>query len=414
MHDQLMVAHRKPLYSSRVNVYLPFAVLYFFFNSFGLPLGLTYTALLGPFFYAWILVKRKTDVLMSFAVIMAPFIIVQYAITGVDTASYLVSLINLAMIYLFGQAVYTFLRVANDPERIFTRLLYINFAFCLLAIAVYFTPWYPVFWIRQNITAGVDQFLRLKLFTYEASYYALVFVPLFLFFFVQYLLHQNKIPAKILVVMLFLPLILSFSIGVLAALLFSMVVTLLLHAHRLLPKRRVLNGIISVSVVSLLVFAILYLFFPGNVIFVRLQNIFSGTDTSANGRLQDAFILAQKIAKEKDPWFGIGPGQLKFTGEEIIRSYYLYYDKTPVAIPSAAAETLLLFGWVGFILRLLLQVILFFVTRVWSNYYRLLLFLFMAVYQFSGSFITNPAEYVIWVLAFTPAFPAFSVKSTQY
>jgi hypothetical protein len=31
----------------------------------------------------------------------------------------------------------------------------------------------------------------------------------------------------------------------------------------------------------------------------------------------------------------------------------------------------------------------------------------MFIYQFTGSFMTNIAEYVIWVLAYTPAFREF-------
>jgi hypothetical protein len=44
---------------------------------------------------------------------------------------------------------------------------------------------------------------------------------------------------------------------------------------------------------------------------------------------------------------------------------------------------------------------------VWRNYYRLLLFTFIFIYQFTGSFITNVAEYVIWIMAFTPVFREF-------
>ncbi|MGZ5135232.1 MAG: hypothetical protein ACXWCG_08785, partial [Flavitalea sp.] len=44
----------------------------------------------------------------------------------------------------------------------------------------------------------------------------------------------------------------------------------------------------------------------------------------------------------------------------------------------------------------------FFKTKVWSNYYRLSLFLFIFIYQFTGSYLTNIAEYVIWILAFHP------------
>ncbi|MBC7536218.1 MAG: hypothetical protein H7258_11050, partial [Ferruginibacter sp.] len=52
---------------------------------------------------------------------------------------------------------------------------------------------------------------------------------------------------------------------------------------------------------------------------------------------------------------------------------------------------------------------LFFYTKVWTNYFRLLLFIFIFIYQFTGSFVTNIAEYVIWILAFTNVFVEFDV-----
>ena len=81
------------------------------------------------------------------------------------------------------------------------------------------------------------------------------------------------------------------------------------------------------------------------------------------------------------------------------------------SIPNAAAETLAIFGWTGLVLRILVEIFLFFYTRVWTNYYRLLLFLFVFIYQFTGSFITNIAEYVIWILAFTNVFHQFDIKA---
>jgi hypothetical protein len=92
----------------------------------------------------------------------------------------------------------------------------------------------------------------------------------------------------------------------------------------------------------------------------------------------------------------------------LIRNYYGYGPETVrVAIPNAAAETLALFGWAGFSLRILAQCLLFMYTKVWRNYYRLLLFVFIFIYQFTGSFITNIAEYVIWIMAFTPVFKEY-------
>lgn len=394
----------------RLNKYQPFAWVYFFFNAIGLPFGLTWTALLGPFFYGWVLWKRKTEIILPFLAFFLPFLIAHVLLAETDLYSYTLTFCNLLLIYCFAQAFYTFLKTARDKEKILYRLLMINFIFCLIAIVFYFTPWSNIFWISQNITADVSSFRRLKLFTYEASYYALLFVPLFFYFGWQYFLRQYRRNGTLLLVMLLLPLLLSFSIGIIAAIAAALFCTFLLYQRNLLQRKRIVNSLLNIFVLTGFAIVFLYLFFPDNILFIRLENILAGEDSSGKGRTGDAFLLAMKIIKEKNEWWGIGPGQLKHEGEHIIRSYYLYYTGTAVAIPNAAAETLLLFGWVGLSIRILLLVSLFFITKVYNNYFRLSLFVFMFIYQFTGSYITNPAEYVTWILAFTNVFHQFNVN----
>ncbi len=389
---------------------LLFAVIYFFLNTVGLPLGLTYTTLLAPLFYIWVVIKRKTDILLSFIGLLLPFIVAHILLVDVEVKKYAIAVFNILAVYIFGQAFYTWLRFDAEKEKVFRKVLLINTVLCGIAIIFYFTPLRYFFWIQQNLTDKVDQFLRLKLFTYEASYYAMLFTPLFSFYFLRYVLRLNRENSAVLLFMLFLPFVLSFSIGVIMCLVAGGLLTFFVHFRSLHTKRRVVNGFITFGFIAIALFALGFIFFRNNPVFLRLENIFMGKDTSTMGRTEEAFILAKKLLEEKSWYWGIGPGQLSLTGADIIRSYYLYSFHTPVAIPNAAAETLALFGWVGFIIRLLVQVVLFFMTKVWTNYYRLLLFFFIFLYQFMGSYITNAAEYVIWILAFTNAFPEFNVS----
>jgi hypothetical protein len=94
----------------------------------------------------------------------------------------------------------------------------------------------------------------------------------------------------------------------------------------------------------------------------------------------------------------------------MIQGYYLYNMDFVATIPNAMAEMLAIFGWVGVMLKLTIEIGLFFLTKVWTNYYRLLLFFFVFIYQFTGSFVTNIAEYIIWILAFTNVFRQFDVR----
>ncbi|MGZ8524301.1 MAG: hypothetical protein ACXWV1_07720 [Chitinophagaceae bacterium] len=394
-----------------VNKYFPFAFIYFFINSLWLPFGLTYTVLLAPLFYVWILLVRRKEVLLPFIIILLPFIILHLAIVQPEIQTYSISLLNLLLVYVFCQAVYTFLHVCNDVEKIFTRILIFNFVACLVAIPLYFTPYFSILWDEQDITEGVGKLRRLKLFTYEPSYYALLFTPFFFFFLLQYLFRQNKINGRLLLLMLFLPYLLSFSIGVMGAVLLAVFLTWVIYFKKLTSKRRIVNAIITGGIGLASVLVVLVLFFRHNPIFTRIGNILIGKDTSGKGRTIDAFILAGKMLDQKNEYWGVGLGQVKIIGENIIRSYYLYNLEFIATIPNAAAETLAVFGWVGFLLRIGVEIFLFIYTRVWTNYYRLLLFFFIFTYQFTGSFITNVAEYVIWILAFTNVFRQFDVKA---
>src|SRR5882762_6303176 len=135
----------------KANKYFVFAFIYFFINTIGLPLGLMYTALLSPLFYWWSVTTGKTEILWPFVLAIIPFFII-HAAMGIDSAKYLVSFLNLAATYIFCQAFYTFLKTCRDPELIFRKLLIINFIFCIIAIPFYFTSYYEIFWIKQQLT----------------------------------------------------------------------------------------------------------------------------------------------------------------------------------------------------------------------------------------------------------------------
>ena len=392
---------------------MPFVLIYFFLNSVFLPFGLTYTSLLAPFFYVWMLLTRKRDVVLPFLILLLPFIFVHLFFIGVDRESYFISLLNLLAVYISCQAIYTFFKVYPDPEKIFRNILVINFVLCLGAVVIFFTPWYETLWIQQNYTQGVREFKRLKLFTYEASYYATLFTPLFFFFFLQYLFRQNKIKSGWLLIMLFVPFLLSFSIGVIGSVLAASIITWVIYFRKLTVKKRILNWIISSAATIGAAFFVIVLFFRHNPVFTRIGNIFSGEDLSAKGRTVDAFRIAGKLLEQKDKFWGIGLGQIKIIGADIIREYYLYPPEYRIAIPNTVAETLAMFGWIGIFCRFGIEIFLFFHTKVWSNYFRLLLFLFVFIFQFAGSFTTNIAEYVIWILAFTNVFPQFDVKAGE-
>lgn len=394
----------------KINKYLPFAFIYFFLNSVGLPFGLTYTALLAPFFYVWILRKRKKEILLPFLLILTPFIIVQLLYPDVVRKVYFASLLNIVLIYIFCQAVYTFLKTCKDVELVFRPILYINFFFCLIAIGFYFTPWYHFLWYERDFTPGARYFLRLKLLSYEPSVYATLFTPIFCFYFLQYLFKQSTIKGWKLLPMLFLPLLLSVSFGVIGSLFISAALVILIYFGKLLARKRILRWAIFGFGFLVVLGVTGWFFFRDTPIAIRLENIFLGADLSGNGKTIDSFIIANKLI-EHHPYFGIGLGQLKIQGADFIQEYYMIIKDFVPTIPNAIAETLAVMGWTGVILRMTIEIFLFFYTKVWTNYFRLLLFLFVFIFQFTGSYFTNIAEFVIWIFAFTNVFKQFDVKS---
>ena len=384
------------------------AIIVFFLNSAGLPYGLLFTTLLTPFFYVWVVRKTGSEPLLPFFLLLLPFIIA-HLVVGVDLPTYGISLLNITCIYIFCRAFYLFLRSGADIGGLFKRLLFINFFLCLIAIPFYFTPLYNIFWIEQSLTEGISNFRRLRMFTYEASYYSTLMVPLIFFFITQVMLRLNKLPVSQILLLLLLPMFMSFSLGVISAIIFALGIGYLFWFRRLTRKKRVFEFVVAGITVFMAAGLLLFFLFPDNTLFVRIEKVLSGHDSSAKGRTFEAFLLAEKINALKSQFFGVGFGQVKKIGAETIRNFYQYDQEYAITIPNASAETIAILGWMGFTLRLLTELFLFFYTKVYANYYRLFLFLFIFLYQFTGSFITNLAEYMIWIMAFTNAFPQFDV-----
>lgn len=397
----------------KANKYAWLAYVYFFFNGIGLPAGLLFMNLLTPFFYVWLLVKRRKEILLPFLLLLLPFDLV-HLWNGVDYPSFVKSNLLFISTYIFVCAFAEFVRMYPHPGKLFRRILIVNFIFTLIAIMLFFTPWREWMWYINKFTATVDQFPRLAMFTYEASYYSLMFAPVACYYLFKVFLRQNEMNPYLILLLVLLPLLLSFSLGVLGAMLIAAIGVYIVHWKKIFYKKNFMYVLLGFLLTVAAVFIFLLVFFPANPLFVRMHNIMMGYDTSANGRTIDSFGMSYRIAKERSIWFGAGLGQVKVLAPDIVRQYYSYWGKLEVVrIPNTIAETLALFGIFGLLIRFLLIFYFFFKTRVLGNYYRTALFFFVFIYQFTGSYITNMVEYVIWVLAFSQAFPMFDCNEKR-
>lgn len=382
------------------------AILYFFFNSALLPEGLLYTDLLTPFLLWWLYKKGRLGWMGLFFIVIISFIPVHLS-EGVSPWYYLRSVMSLFCSVSFAMAFRVLLQSGPDLGHLFRQILSMNFLVAVAAIIILpFPAIRGVLWYLKEFSPGVGVIPRLKLLTYEASYYSLLFVPLALYFYLRLFLFRDKDPWRTFI-MVTMPLALSLSLGVIAGVGLTLFILLISMPSVFLPNTSTLKFLLSGAFIGLLVLTGLMILMPHNPLSGRIRNIFSGNDTSFRGRTYESFVLAWRIARQKSILFGCGPGQPKIVGIPVFQTYYGYLPPV-VRLPNTLADTLAVYGLTGLFIRLAFTVWMFFKARVSRNYYQLSMFIFMFIYQFTGSFLTNIAEYVIWVLAFVPVFTEFN------
>lgn len=399
--------------AKRHSIFLGLATVFMFFNSIGLPDGLLYTTVLAPVFLLFLLNQKGIKTYLLFLLASGALGMVHAFIGINDPLSYIRSFAVLQAVAIFVLIVYDALPRHLEQAGTFKTLAVVNLALLGICLLLRSMPGLSDWvWYTVPISPGVPVVPRLKMFTYEASYYSLLITPLVLYYLLKCWLCNAKV--GLLFCSLIVSLLLSFSLGVIAGILIGLLLMVLIRFSTL-SKRLPLRWMMIAGLVIISLAVGLYIFYPQNALFLRLHNIWAGKDTSARGRTYEAFSIAWEVAKMKSLYFGIGPGQLKSLGRDYIIQYYHYsHIPTAVRIPNTVAETLNIYGLVGLIIRFTILIFLFIKTRVWNNYYRLSLFAFMFVYQFTGSFISNTAEYMIWAIAFCPGIlPVFDVPDKK-
>jgi hypothetical protein len=393
-----------------MNKYLPIAVLYFFFNSFMLPQGLLYTTILTPLFLIWLLKYPTFHYIWFFFLFTIPFAIIHY-MHGIHLLFYFRSYALLFTWFVFGIAFYQFLKNCRTLRSLFRILLLLNFMFVVIACIAFFMPSLrDLFWLTASVSQKLERFPRLKMLTYEPSYYSTLLAPVAIYYYLKMIMRQLPDP-QIFAILVTVPLVLSFSLGIMLGIPLAFFILFLFRLPKLIPKRKFRLLALAGAAVLVTGIVLVFLIYPDNPLFVRIANLFRGTDTSFRGRTTDAMWLASQVAEQKSLTFGAGLGQTKLLGLELWRNFYKYnFSMNEIAIPSAMAETLAVYGIAGAIFRLVLEIFLFFKTKVYNNYYRFVLFIFIFIYQFTGSYINNIAELVLWVLAFTNTFEEFDRK----
>lgn len=382
----------------------------FFFNRFLLPFGLQYSILLVPFFVYYLFEQKVITKLKPFLLAVGVYSVIHLCI-GVVLKDFMVSLAMLVLLLIVLHTFYHFYKQAPSLDLIFKRLTQLNFGFTLIAlIALITNKFVSVFWYLVPFTAGYKVLPRLKLFELEASHYSLSILPLFLYYFWKNLKSRGKNRQELLLFLsLILSLILSFSLGIIATINLAIFFVIIIRFIPFLRDKKIRNTI-GIGVLIGLTGVVLLLFvFPNNPLSFRLNNLLNGADTSGRGRTYEAIDIALRVLKHHNAYFGIGLGQFKIVGRDLLIHYYTYLNIPEVVrLPNCIAETLVTYGFVGFFLKIFAQVFLFFKVKVFKNVFQLSIFVAIFIYQFTGSFLFNGMEYFLWIMAFVPKLKEFN------
>ncbi|WP_443939722.1 hypothetical protein [Pedobacter sp. MW01-1-1] len=409
-------------YGRQLKKVMPLAIIFYFFNSFLLPPGLLFTTLLTPFYLFWLIrinAPLKGVFFIYFLIVFLFFLFHNFY--DVYFSAYFISSTLYFTCLTFTIAIYYFLK--RNPliiESIFNRLVRLNATFVIIALlSLLVVPEKNIFWYKNEITEIIGNFPRLKLFTTEPSAYSMLLVPLFLFYFQFFFFLRMDKNKTIILMSLSVSLLISLSYGTIAGIIVSIFIFTIINVFKTSRKQFNLRLIVFFAFMIGVVIVLLLGPLNDSGIVLRVSNILAGKDTSANGRSFEAYILADKIISTKNSLIGLGPGQLKIIGKDIITNFYDYGASEfadslgPVRIPSALADLLSVYGYLGLVLKLVCEIYLFVKTKVSESSYRLCLFIFMFLFQFVGSDTANVNEYFIWVLVFSGLFPDAYFKSKR-
>jgi hypothetical protein len=400
------------------NKYLPAAILYFFLNGVLLPLGLLWTTVLAPVFLFWLWRYPSFGALKYFFFFTIPLFVIHYLNGIIDFSFYIKSYLLFFCVYVFCVAFYQYLENCHSLRSIFRKILIINAAMTAFCLVCLYIPYLrKLFWYNNDMSLGVVTFYRLKMWTYEPSYYCTLFAPIVIYYVLKGV--RKELPRPWLYFCLVLiPLFLSLSFGVILSIALSLVSILVWDARNAIFTKKNIKYFVGGTVLLGAVLGGLAIFHPDNVLFRRMANVFSGKDLSFKGRTLDSYRIAMLVLDNRSMLFGVGFGQVKILAFPIFGHYYhsTKFKVSDIGIPNAMGDLFATLGLVSVLLKLYLEFFFYFRTKVSSNYYRMALFLFVFIYQFTGSFIMNIAEYAVWIMAFHPSlFPEFNkVKKPQH
>jgi hypothetical protein len=295
-------------------------------------------------------------------------------------------------------------------ESIIQLILKVDFILIIIAILLLPFKEATTLWNFFDYETDRASFPRLQLFTSEPSAYGFLISPLALFYF-QYFYYRNLNKKLFYVFVIIISLLLSFSFGAISGIMIA--IGIFVFVNFFAGKRSGYN----------VPFLIFFLVFVSSILFIvfgplqntafglRVTAILNGDDSSVNNRSWQAYALADELVRLKSYFWGIGPGQTKIIGADLIHTMYggaynpITHKESVARIPSAMADTIVVFGYIGGVIRLIVEIWLFIARKVYLSSFRFCLFLFLFFVQFVHGYVSNVPEYMMWLLAFSTLFP---------
>ena len=370
------------------------SVVYLFFNSLFLPHGLLYTTLLSPLFFLFLSDKKELIYIigyLSVALIFATFHILQNP--QLDIYFFTRSFLLYFMVFISSLAAYVSIKNLSSYQflEVHSFLVKINFFFFCFAVFSLLTPFLSLFWMEG----------RLKMLHYEPSYYATLISPLFIISLFNYLLSKSKGSLKSLF-MISIPLLFTLSAGVIGSIMIASLIAFFIFFRQIIFNKR----FIFILFLALIIFSLLLL--AGSSLIDRFFLVIAGSDSSGIVRTFQSNYVANKVALETSIIFGSGFGQSKLLAIKYFDEFWLGLDYARIA--NSVAGLYAEFGILGILLKFFICIFLFFKTRVINSPLRICFFIFVFTYQFTGSYTTNLAEYILWILAFLPILTQYETK----
>jgi hypothetical protein len=376
-----------------IHSYLPVAACYFFFNCAGLPLGLFYTTLFAPFIYLWLYLKGHRWLTLKFLLLLSPFILAHVAMGVASPAYYLRSLFLLWTVFIAVYGICRALMECTNVNRLFEELILLNFCAVILALASFPTPLRDLFWQDSAaVIVGESHVIRLNLLSTEPSAYALLMLPLLVFAALRVFRHLSMRNLAYLF-MIGLPFLLCQSFGGISMCVAGIGISLMTTNRRMLMRPKTFALVLCLGLV-----AGAALLTP-NPISARVLQVATGGDSSTQSRTIFSFVAANAVASTKSLWWGAGLGQ-----EKLVDFSDLGIGFATSVIPNAVAGTFAELGFLGVLVRLTVELFLFSKTRAYLSPFRIAMFVTAFITQFTGSYLTNVQEYLMWFLAFCPLF----------